>query len=100
MARQGSGLPFLLIGTLVVGAVPAIAQTIEAVTPQGDRVLLHANGRWEYVDAKKAEQAKAVAQQYPENQGCPPGSQGGLFGIGRCIRPGDKDKEPISASGA
>lgn len=26
-----------------------------------------------------------------ENQGCPPGSQGGLFGIGRCVKPGDKD---------
>lgn len=64
---------------------------VEATTAGGDKVLLHPNGRWEYVDQKKAQQARAVAQQYPENQGCPPGSQGGLFGFGRCIPPGDKD---------
>lgn len=64
---------------------------IEASTATGDKVLLHPNGRWEYVDQKKAEESKAVAQQYPENQGCPPGSQGGLFGVGRCVAPGDKD---------
>ncbi len=75
-------------------ALPAAAQegvAIEATTPAGDKVLLYPNGRWEYVDRKKAETARAVAQQYPENQGCPPGSQGGLFGVGRCIMPGDKD---------
>jgi hypothetical protein len=64
---------------------------IEVTTPAGDKVLLHPNGRWEYVDQKKAGEAKAVAQQYPENQGCPPGSQGQFFGVGRCIAPGDKD---------
>ena len=64
---------------------------VEATTAGGDKVLLHPNGRWEYVDQKKAGQARAVAQQYPENQSCPPGSQGALFGIGRCIMPGDKD---------
>lgn len=76
-------------------AVPAGAQDktppVEAVTPSGDKVLLHPNGRWEYVDARKADEARKVAQQYPENQGCPPGSQGGLLGFGRCIMPGDKD---------
>jgi hypothetical protein len=78
-----------------VTALPAAAQTqsapIEATTPSGDRVLLYPNGSWEYIDPKKAETARAVAQQYPENQGCPPGSQGGFFGVGRCIPPGDKD---------
>jgi hypothetical protein len=64
---------------------------VEATTPAGDKVLLHPNGRWEYVDQKKAGEAKAIAQQYPENQGCPPGSQGQFFGVGRCIAPGDKD---------
>jgi hypothetical protein len=64
---------------------------VEATTAAGDKVLLHPNGRWEYVDAKKAEQARAVSQQYPENQGCPPGWQGSFFGVGRCIPPGDKD---------
>jgi len=74
--------------------LPAAAQeraAIEATTPSGDKVLLYPNGRWEYVDPKKAENARGVAQQYPENQGCPNGAQGGLFGVGRCIMPGDKD---------
>jgi threonine aldolase len=68
-----------------------MAQTVEATTAAGDKVLLHPNGHWEYVDARKAEKAREVAQKYPENQGCPPGTQGGLFGIGRCIKPGDPD---------
>jgi len=66
-------------------------EVIEATTTNGDKVRLLPNGRWEHVDAGKAEAAHAVAQRYPENQGCPPGTQGGLFGIGRCIAPGDKD---------
>jgi hypothetical protein len=64
---------------------------VKATTATGDKVLLHPNGRWEYVDPKKAGEAKSIAQQYPENQGCPPGSQGQFFGVGRCIAPGDKD---------
>jgi hypothetical protein len=64
---------------------------LEAVTGTGDKVLLHPNGRWEFVDAKKAEIAKKVAEQYPENKLVPEGAQGGLFGVGRKILPGDKD---------
>lgn len=67
------------------------SDAVEATTATGDKVLLHPNGRWEYVDQKKAAEARAVAKQYPENQGCPPGSQGQFFGVGRCIPPGDKD---------
>ncbi len=81
----------LVFSVLVLAGMQAVAQGVEATTAGGDKVLLHPNGRWEYVDQKKAEQAKAVARQYPENQGCPPGSQGGLFGVGRCIAPGEKD---------
>ena len=64
---------------------------LEATTAAGDKVRLLPNGRWEFVDAQKAEAARAVALGYPENRGCPQGSQGGLFGVGRCIQPGDKD---------
>jgi hypothetical protein len=81
----------LAILFLVLAGLPAFAQVVEGTTAAGDKVLLHPNGRWEYVDQKKAEQARTVARQYPENQGCPPGSQGGAFGVGRCIPPGDKD---------
>jgi hypothetical protein len=65
--------------------------SIEATTTGGDKVLLHPNGRWEYLNPQKAASAREVAGQYPENQGCPPGSQGGFLGFGRCIPPGDKD---------
>jgi hypothetical protein len=85
-----AGAVLLSLAALIASPV-ANAQAVEATTAVGDKVLLHPNGRWEYVDARKAEQARAVAEQYPENQGCPPGSQGGLFGIGRCVKPGDRD---------
>ena len=49
------------------------------------------NGRWEYVDAQKAAAAKVVADQYPENRLRPVEAQGCLFGVGRCVMPGDKD---------
>ncbi len=79
---------------LVHGAVLAQNhgdEMLEATTVGGDKVRLLPNGRWEFVDARKAEAARSVAQRYPENQGCPNGTQGGLFGVGRCIQPGDKD---------
>ena len=72
---------------------------IQAATPQGDKVILHANGRWEFIDVKKAAEAKEIAKQFPENQVCPPGTQGGLLGLGRCITVGDKDYNRGSMSG-
>ncbi len=72
---------------------------LEAITPQGDQVLLHPNGRWEFIDTKKATQAKEIAQQFPENQGCPSGTQGGFLGLGRCVAIGDKDYNRGSMSG-
>ena len=72
---------------------------IAGKTANGDEVLLFPNGRWEYVNTKKAEEAKKVADKFPENKVCPAGSQGGLFGVGRCIMPGDKDYNRRSLSG-
>lgn len=74
-------------------------QDLIATTPQGDKVILHPNGRWEFTDTKKALEAKEVAKQFPENQGCPPGTQGGLLGLGRCIPVGDKDYNRGSLTG-
>jgi hypothetical protein len=79
----------VFIGT-ALGAAPD-APPVEATTAAGDKVLLHPNGRWEFVNPQKAAAARKVAETYPENQGCPAGSQGGWFGFGRCIAPGDKD---------
>ncbi len=95
-------IPNLLL-ILSVGATSALAddaaKDIAAATGNGDKVILHPNGRWEFVDPQKALEAKVIANQFPENQVCPPGSQGGSFGIGRCIPPGDKDFNRRSLSG-
>lgn len=69
----------------------ADGELIDATTASGEKVRLHPNGRWEYVDTQKAAAAKVMADQFPENQLRPQAAQGCMFGIGRCIMPGDKD---------
>ena len=86
----------LLVSSVLalVAASPVLAldrTPLEATTAAGDRVLLHPNGRWEFVDAGKAEAARKVAEEYPENKVRPVDAQGGFFGVGRTILPGDKD---------
>ena len=95
----------LISGALAMPALsrPALAdeliKDLQAVTSSGDQVILHPNGRWEFIDSKKAAEAKEVAKQFPENQGCPPGTQGGYLGLGRCIQIGDKDYNRGSLGG-
>lgn len=73
-------------------SAPELDRTpLEATTTSGDKVRLFPNGRWEFVEAKKAEAAKKVAEQFPENNVRPAEAQGGLFGVGRTVMPGDKD---------
>lgn len=64
---------------------------IEAQTADGKKVRLFPNGRWEFVDPALAADARKVAAEYPENNTRPVAAQGGVFGIGRTIMPGDKD---------
>jgi hypothetical protein len=64
---------------------------IEAATVDGKKVLLLPNGRWQYVDPVLAAEARKVAAEYPENKTRPVAAQGGFFGEGRLIMPGDKD---------
>lgn len=86
-----------LLAALVLGAGVGAAQAqapLEATTSGGDKVRLFPDGRWEYVDpAKRAAAPAAPAPGAPGSvnaqPSCPPGSQGGLFGFGRCIPPGD-----------
>jgi hypothetical protein len=47
---------------------------LAATTADGQAVHLYPNGRWAFVDAARAAEA-----------------QGGVFGVGRTIMPGDKD---------
>lgn len=88
------------IAILIVSVnLPAFAQQnapdapgmVEATTAAGEKVLLHPNGRWEFVNTAKAAEARKVADTYPENHTRPVDAQGCLFGLGRCIMPGDKD---------
>ena len=72
---------------------------IEAKTATGETVILHANGKWEFVNTQKAAQAKEIAIKLDPAANCPPGSQGTFFGFGRCILPGDKDYQTGSRSG-
>jgi hypothetical protein len=83
----------VLLGLATAGAtaVELDRTPVEAVTVNGEKVRLFPNGRWEYVDAAKAAAAQQAAAKYPENQTRPEGAQGGLFGVGRIIMPGDKD---------
>ena len=92
----GHGLINIVVASLLLALFAPAAQAqgagmIEATTATGEKVRLLPNGRWEYVDVQKAAAAKTVADQYPENQLRPQAAQGCLFGIGRCIMPGDKE---------
>jgi hypothetical protein len=90
-------LTFLLISAAIAGEEPAA--DIQAVTAEGDAVILHPDGQWQYVDAGKAAKAQEVAGKLNSRQGCPTNSQGTLLGFGRCITKGDKEYNRGSLSG-
>lgn len=81
---------------LLLGAGLAVAQVqgpetqgvVEAVTATGERVRLLPNGRWEWMDEKKAEFQRSAADAERARERS---AQGGLLGIGRTLYPGDKD---------
>ena len=91
------------LAVLALNAAHAQAPApIEATTSTGERILLHPDGRWEYADpAKRAASPKpAPASGTPVAAGaCPPGSQGQLFGVGRCVAPGDGEYNRGSLGG-
>lgn len=90
----------LLVSFYTIKAIASEAtQDITATSINGDQVVLHPNGRWEFIDTKKAVKAAEIAKQYPENQGCVNGEQGGFLGLVRCIPMGDKDFNRGSATG-
>ena len=85
---------FALILALAAGqglAAELDRTPIEALTADGQKVRLFPNGRWEFVDAAKAATAQKAAAEYPENKTRPAEAQGGIFGVGRTLMPGDKD---------
>lgn len=89
-----------LLLTVVTIAMASVAQAadgvIEATTGQGERVRLHPNGRWEYVDARKAEAQRPAIDAYEKEKSL---EQGGLFGIGRKVKPGEPEYNRGSLGG-
>ncbi len=81
----------LMLGAGLCLAAEPERTPIEAVTSDGLPVRLFPNGRWEFVDTARAEAARKVAADYPENKVRNAEVQGGLFGVGRTLMPGDKD---------
>lgn len=86
------------LGALVLALVAGVSFAegtdrawTEAVTVDGKKVQLFPNGRWEYIDPVLAARARKVAAEFPENKTRPIEAQGGIFGEGRLIMPGDKD---------
>jgi len=99
MIRFEKGVCALVFGALCAYASAVGAQQpMEATTAGGDRILLHPDGRWEYADPKK----RAESPPRPTAAAAQPSAgptQGGLFGIGRTLQPGDPDYNRGSLSG-
>lgn len=72
---------------------------IHAKTANGDEVILHPDGYWEYVDTQKAEVAKKQVEAIAREEGCPRGTRASFFGIGRCIPNDDPVLKRGSLSG-
>ena len=66
-------------------AIEAEPEDIVAKTANGDEVILHPNGYWEFVDTQKAAVAKTKAEAIARSEGCPRGTRSSFFGVGRCI---------------
>lgn len=98
MTRRMNAVRALLLGALGAWALAAGAQApVEATTAGGDKVLLHPDGRWEYADPKKRAESPRPAPAAAQPAAAP--TQGGLFGVGRTIAPGDPDYSRGSLSG-
>ena len=77
-------LALLLPATFAVGA-EATDEDIHAKTANGDEVVLHPNGYWEFKDRVKADAAKAKVARFERDNGCPLGTRPSFLGLGRCI---------------
>lgn len=103
MRRRVTWMYAAMIGaasSLAFAAGAPVDGPIEATTASGDRVRLLPNGRWEYVDSAKAEAQKPVVDAYEKARDDTKAlEQGGLFGFGRKVKPGDPDYNRGSLGG-
>jgi hypothetical protein len=60
----------LLLTILMLSTTSALAgdtgKDVEAATANSEKVMLHPNGRWEFVDAQKAQEAKKSRTNFPK----------------------------------
>ena len=89
----------LLLLPQIVFATQAADDDIQAKTPEGDEVILHSNGYWEFKDAKKAAVAKVKVEEFERSNGCPIGMRPSFLGMGRCIAYDDPILKRGSLSG-
>lgn len=75
----------LILSISVAFATETTDEDITAKTVNGDEVVLHPNGYWEFKDREKAEVAKAKVAKSEQDNGCPIGYRKSFLGIGRCI---------------
>ena len=87
---------FGLLVALGSAAAADPAAPLDGTTAAGDRIRLYPNGRWEYVETKKAEAQRPVVDAYDREKSL---EQGGILGIGRKIKPGDPDYNRGSLGG-
>ena len=86
----------LSAGLLSCAALAADESPLDGTTAKGDRIRLYPGGRWEYVDAKKAEAARPAIEAHDKEKSL---EQGGILGVGRKIKPGDPDYNRGSLGG-
>ena len=75
----------LFFSATIVLAEETTEEDISAKTVNGDEVVLHPNGYWEFKDREKADVAKAKVAKSERESGCPIGYRRSFLGIGRCI---------------
>jgi hypothetical protein len=94
---------WLLVALVLSSSYSFAAQSadddIQAKTAEGDEVVLHSNGYWEFKDAKKAEVAKIKVEEFERSNNCPLGMRPSFLGIGRCIAYDDPILKRGSLSG-
>lgn len=90
---------FLYLLPQIAFATQTADDDIQAKTPEGDEVILHSNGYWEFKDAKKAAVAKVKVEEFERSNGCPIGMRPSFLGMGRCISYDDPILKRGSLSG-
>jgi hypothetical protein len=103
MKRMASLRAFALTAWMVAiaGAQAATEAPLQATTDDGRKVVLHPDGRWEFGSSDRAT-APAESPATPAKASQPAATstsarsderycQGGLFGVGRRICPGDPE---------